>query len=184
MSEQWKPVVGFEGWYEVSDHGNVRSVPRVNAQGKRYKGRLLSPATVPRTGIRQVVLFRDGERTSSTVHKLVMNAFVGPAPEGQEIVHIDGNASNNRRDNLKWGYRSETSQIILKKGNHVHKRKERCPRGHLLEMPNLTAHSVGRGWRSCLSCHKTHKHVRDYTSDVFKIVSDLIYQDIMGEQDK
>jgi hypothetical protein len=182
LTEQWKPIPGFEGVYEVSDLGNVRSLARTNAQGKRYKGKLLTPATVPRTGIRQVVLFKDGARHSSTIHKLVLTAFVGPAPEGQEVVHIDGNASNNALTNIKWGFRSETSQGILKRGNHVHKRKERCPRGHLLEEGNLTAYSVRVGWRSCLACSKAHKSVRDYQSAEFKRVSDLIYKDLMGEQ--
>jgi hypothetical protein len=182
LTEQWKPIPGFEGVYEVSDLGNVRSLARTNAQGKRYKGKLLRVATVPRTKVRQVVLFKDGVRHSSTVHKLVLTTFVGPAPEGQEVVHLDGDSSNNALTNLKWGFRTETAQSLVRRGTHVHTRKERCPRGHLLEEGNLTAFSKSKGWRSCLACSKAHKSVRDYQSVEFKRVSDLIYKDLMGEQ--
>lgn len=182
--EQWRAIAGYEGSYEISDHGNVRSLPRKGGDGKNYKGRVLKPSTTARSRIRQIILFKDGERYSSTIHKLVLHTFVGEPKPGEEAIHNDGDAANNHVSNLQWGTSVDNAQAIIARGNNIHRRKERCPRGHLLELPNLTAYSIRQNWRSCLSCSKAHRSVKDYKSEAFKVVSDLIYRDIMGEQDQ
>src|SRR4051812_32028619 len=98
--EQWRPVVGFEGFYEVSDHGRVRSLPRkmVDSRGRNrsFRGRILSPARQPRDGRLWVYLSVEGVVTFHYVHTLVLQAFVGPRPPGLWGLHTDGDAANNR----------------------------------------------------------------------------------------
>ena len=117
MSERWLGVPGYEGRYAVSDQGRVKSLDcvlyRPHANGSmvavRKKGVLLRPATTP-SGHQQVMLGRGGAN-KWLVHQLVMLAFVGPCPEGMEILHIDSNPANNRPRNLKYGTRSENMKM-------------------------------------------------------------------------
>jgi hypothetical protein len=105
MNQQiWKPVVGYEGLYEVSDQGRVRSIEHQTKLGPRG-GRVLSRATEKRLGYVKVNLYRDGKARSVRVHCLVLEAFRGSCPEGMEGCHDNGNRSDNRLDNLRWDTR-------------------------------------------------------------------------------
>lgn len=106
--EEWRPVAGFEGLYEVSDHGRVRSVRAGNHVNKRLQGKVLKERT-NKVGYPVVSLYRGGKATRKerTVHRLVLEAFVGPAPDGCEVLHGDGTKINNHLSNLRWGTRSE-----------------------------------------------------------------------------
>jgi hypothetical protein len=95
--EVWKLIPGYDGKYEVSDQGRVRSYRRSDA------GHILSPGRMP-GGHMSVAL---GRKNSQCVHKLVLLAFVGPAPERHECLHINGIPDDNRLTNLRWGTRSE-----------------------------------------------------------------------------
>jgi hypothetical protein len=109
--EIWKSVGNFEGLYEISSEGRVRSLDRIVDEAKtdRYqdgrcfvrKGKLLKPAMRP-NGYLFIGLYSDGHRSLISIHKLVMDAFVGPVPDGMERCHNDGNAQNNRLSNLRY----------------------------------------------------------------------------------
>lgn len=113
-SENWIPVVGFEGFYEVSDLGGVRSVTREVTQlgphgetvVRRINSRPLKPTPVD-NGYSRVTLKAAAlgiKLRYCYVHRLVLEAFVGPCPEGQQVRHFpDGTRSNNRLSNLSWG---------------------------------------------------------------------------------
>jgi predicted XRE-type DNA-binding protein len=113
-AERWLPVVGYEGSYEVSDTGRVRSLDRSWWQASRHgtlyehfkKGRVLRPGPAT-AGHMTVVLGRGNTRL---VHHLVLEAFVGPRPDGTEARHGDGNEKNNRLDNLQWDTRGNNSR--------------------------------------------------------------------------
>jgi DNA-binding transcriptional regulator YiaG len=93
MSEvTWKPVVGFEGLYEVSDIGDVR---------KAKTGRMLKPV-VTRKGYRQVTLSRNGVQRTALIHALIAEAFLGPRPDDHGVYHRDGDKVNDRADNLHY----------------------------------------------------------------------------------
>lgn len=102
-SEEWKSVVGYEGFYEVSSFGNVRSIPRSvghNFGGlKKLSGTLLEISYLP-GGYAIVSLSKDGVVSKGRVNRLVLQAFRG----GNEphACHEDNNPSNNRLDNLRW----------------------------------------------------------------------------------
>jgi hypothetical protein len=113
-SETWKPVPGFEGRYEVSDFGRVRSLDRVTmrrfidgtVRGLPVHGRIrVSHAKA--SGHMALVL---GKKTRRYVHDLVLRAFIGPPPVGCECRHLNGNPADNRLVNLAWGTRGRNVQ--------------------------------------------------------------------------
>lgn len=156
--EHWKPVVGFEGLYEVSDHGRVRSLDRMTARGLR-KGQMMKPFALD-TGHLRVRLSRDGRGSGPLVHRLVLEAFVGPCPDGQEGCHSDGNPENNHVGNLRWATRSENQLDSVRHGTHQWARRTHCPRGHDLEHPNLVPSEYVKGTRSCLACSRAKSIAR------------------------
>ncbi len=119
--EKWRPVVGHEGEYEVSDQGRVRSLSRTwwqkNAHGGIHQrtmvGRVLK-LTVQRFGYHKATI---GRNNSRFVHQLVLEAFVGPRPEGQECRHLNGVPTDNRPDNLAWGSHSQNNRDKKWHGN-------------------------------------------------------------------
>ena len=107
MNELWLPVVGYEGFYEVSNQGRVRSLDREvrhsSGTGTRlWRGRILKQ--IPSTnGYRQVGCCREGKQRMERVHRLACIAFHGPCPSSDHNVdHIDENKQNNRANNLRW----------------------------------------------------------------------------------
>lgn len=108
MSERWKAVVGFEGYYEVSSLGRVRSVSRtmwrLNRWGdiapQRLHGRILRPSWARK--YLYLPLKKDGVQYGRAVHRLVLESFVGLRPAGKQAAHGDGNSANNRLTNLSW----------------------------------------------------------------------------------
>lgn len=104
VSEEWRPVVGWEGYYEVSDLGRVRSVTRqvrCRAGTRLHPGRVLRLKKHP-FGYGMCALSMDGAVTDRLVHHMVLEAFVGPRPAGLNGLHNDGDPSNSRLTNLRW----------------------------------------------------------------------------------
>jgi hypothetical protein len=135
--EEWRPVVGFEREYEVSNLGRVRSVDRVKVYkridqysgrtltvSRLHKGRHLRPGRKP-SGHLSVAL---GKGNSRDVHVIVLEAFVGPKPEGEEGRHYDDDPSNNVTNNLLWGTRSENLFDAIRNGKRTYRRKDDHPR--------------------------------------------------------
>lgn len=100
----WKVIPGTEGLYEVSTCGAVRRNNKVLKQGYNHKG-------YPR-----VYLSIRNKQTTVLVHKLVLLAFVGPAPDGHETLHKNNIKTDNRLCNLRWGTRSENIQQTYDEG--------------------------------------------------------------------
>jgi hypothetical protein len=118
VSEQWLPVVGFEGAYEVSDRGRVRSLERVVASGRytrRVSPRLLSPTRNP-NGRLYIDLNVNGVPDRRWVHHLVLEAFVGPRPPGMEACHWNDVGHDNRSENLRWDTHSENMRDAYRNG--------------------------------------------------------------------
>ena len=100
-SEIWKDVAEYEGFYKVSNKGNIHSVERRNSRGYRLGGRILKPKYDGK-GYPQVNLHKNGKSKTTTVHRLVAEAFI-PNPKGfLEVNHKDENKSNNESSNLEW----------------------------------------------------------------------------------
>lgn len=103
--EVWKEVVGFDK-YHISNLGNVKSFARSK------EGRLLKPGLAS-NGYYTVALGRNNTRT---IHSLIAEAFIGPKPENQEVMHIDGNRQNSVLSNLKYGTRTENILDAMEQG--------------------------------------------------------------------
>lgn len=99
--EIWRDVKGFEGYYEISNMGNVKSKDRVDSSGNRRKGRILKPE-VTKKGRCLVKLSKDGKAKKYQVHILVAKHFVDNPYFYDTVNHIDENTLNNRADNLEW----------------------------------------------------------------------------------
>jgi len=101
--ECWKPVAGYESRYLVSSFGNVK--------GLRYNSLLRLQRN--EKGYLNIALWCNDAVKVMRVHRLVLEAFVGPCPQGHEGAHLDGNPGNNHLENLAWVTRAE---------NHSHKK--------------------------------------------------------------
>lgn len=115
--EEWRPVVGYEGSYEVSSHGGVRSVDRyVYQRGNRWGGttkkrlrgkHLVQSNCCGTPGPLKVCLYKNGSGKNRTVHKLVADAYLGSCPDGlTDCCHNDGDNHNNVAWNLRWDTRA------------------------------------------------------------------------------
>lgn len=153
MVEEWRPVLGWEGSYEVSDRGRVRSVTRTKtfADGttRTYKGRIRRDGKHGSQGHRGVTLWRDGRVTMRTVHSLVLEAFVCPRPEGMHACHSDGNPTNNTVGNLRWDTPSANQWDNVRNGTHHNGTKTHCKRGHPFDETNTLVRVGGRECRTC-----------------------------------
>lgn len=155
--EVWKPVVGLEGAYEVSDQGRVRSVRRVVRSGQRGGTREVAPQilSTPKgsAGYRQVTL----RRKTHLVHSLVMAAFVGPRPVGMETCHNNGDPDDNRLANLRYDTISENRLDIVRHGRSQAANRTACPKGHPYDEQNTGS---SQGNRRCLTCHRERERIR------------------------
>lgn len=142
-AERWAPFPDFEGLYEISDLGRVRSLHRRNFMG------LLS-ATDDSQGYPVICLNRQGKRHAKTIHRAVCRAFHGePRPLHREVAHLNGDRPDPRARNLKWCSKGE---------NHFHKRLHGTllrgsshPRSKLTEEDVIAIRSASNGDRIAIS---------------------------------
>lgn len=128
--EEWKPVVGYEGLYEVSDWGNVRSLdvylPSKGGSLALRRGRQLKQY-LDKDGYCRVGIHKGGKESTVGVHQLVALAFI-PNPENLPIIdHINGIRNDNRVENLRWftvKLNNSTEQAKHKKSLAAFKRKD------------------------------------------------------------
>lgn len=131
MSEVWKPIPEWEGLYEASSMGRIRSLSRVSPYENRWgtitlrkhKGRVLNPGYARRTGYWIVVLNGEGRKETKAVHVAVCEAFHGLRPDGLDVAHENGDKSDNRAENLSYKTRKENLADQLRHGTRLHGEK-------------------------------------------------------------
>jgi hypothetical protein len=109
MEEIWLPVKDYEGYYEVSNLGRIKSLARIVINTGRILKEKYNALHLKRGGYHSVLLSKDTVKSTTSLHRLVANAFL-PNPDNKKVVnHIDGNKLNNRVDNLEWTSHRENS---------------------------------------------------------------------------
>lgn len=186
QAEIWKPIPGWEGYYEVSDRGHVRSALRVAIRGngapQTIRPRVLKAFSTATLHL-YVKLYRDGEGAPAGVHRLVMAAFVGPCPDGMEVCHSNGDPSDNRLSNLRYGTRSDNIRDSVMHGTNHWANKTHCPRGHELVDLNLVPSMIRRGSRTCLACSRAQSYIKHHPEKRCKMkeISDSYHAAILEE---
>lgn len=181
MAEIWKPVVGHEDRYEVSDHGNVRSLGWIGkdtlGRVRTYTGGQMTP-TKASHGYPVVDLKSPSGRSKRMVHHLVLEAFRGPRPAGQEACHGNGDRGDARLANLRWDTHSANVIDAVAHGTHGLARRTHCPYGHPLLAPNLVASNASRGGRTCLACSRARAYAGYHGIDVTQELRDSYFQQV------
>lgn len=143
-TEEWRPVPGFEGQYEISSHARFRSV---------RTGHILSQWTHYR-GHKRITLRANGKSRMVQTHRAMYEAFIGPIPDGWVVRHVNDVPGDNRLENLKVGtYQDNTNDMLSNRGHFLWSKKT-CPRNHPLIEGNLVPGQLKRGYRSCLACDR------------------------------
>lgn len=148
--EIWRPVVGYEGLYDVSSLGRVKSLERLSLSGKHIRERILKPLST--AGYPGVTLHRERIQTRHYVHRLVAAAFLGPCPEGQEVRHKDGGRDYPGLSNLEYGTHTENMQDMIRHGRSYWRNRTHCGNGHEFTRENTIIRSDVRGARRCREC--------------------------------
>lgn len=160
---EWRPVVGYEGVYEVSNDGQVKRVaggqgarPGIRKQGRHPNGYM------------QIALSMNNRTATKKVHRLVAEAFIGPCPEGMELCHNNDDPGDNRVENLRWD--THKANCVDRANNGKPKKSPKlsavCKNGLHPMTPENVRHE-GR-WRICLACRaaKNKRHAKGYDPSV------------------
>ena len=117
VMERWKPVPGYEGLYDVSDQGRVRSWHKGGSErdSLRKTSKILSDG---RSRYVLVGLSKNGIKNTMLVHRLALEVFVGPCPPGMECCHNNGDKHDNRIENLRWDTRSANMLDAVEHDGH------------------------------------------------------------------
>lgn len=125
-AEVWRDILEYVGLYRISDRGRVMSLPRRN---KNTNGSWITKPKILMGSRGQYghtfVSLRNpstpGLKRSVLIHRLVLEMFIGPCPDGMECRHLDGNPLNNRLDNLRWGTHLENMEDRRRHGSLIGK---------------------------------------------------------------
>ena len=115
MKETFKDIPGYEGLYQVSNKGSVRSLDRTSSYGRKLKGKTLRGG-INSKGYKVVGLCKEGKQSTLTLHSLVAEVFIGPRPEGLVCDHIDEVKTNNDISNLRYITKRENISRSIRGG--------------------------------------------------------------------
>lgn len=127
-NEIWKDIKDYEGYYQISNMGRVKSLKRIiphRINGEYHIPEKILKHNIVAFGYHQVSLRKMNKRKLKYVHVLVMETFVGDKPEGYEVNHIDEDKSNNRLDNLEYLTRKENNNY----GTRIERHKKKAING-------------------------------------------------------
>ena len=121
--EVWLDVIGYVGFYQISNLGRIWSVPRLDCRRVPRGGHLLKTWVCKSTGYLKCSLRANGKFEPSCVHWIVAAAFLGPRPEGQEVCHEDGVRNHCELLNLHYGTRLENNHVKIAHGTMLYGEK-------------------------------------------------------------
>ena len=169
MKERWVNLFGWEGFYEISDAGSVRSLVRIGVTpiGERsYGGKSVNPI-LRNTGYLVVNLTKKGKRTQQLVHRLVLLSFKGEPDDGNKACHCNGIRTDNRLINLRWDTPKANSMDMVRHGksckgekNGAAKATDEIVRG--IRSSNLTIRSLSIKYLLSETTVSNIKHMRTW----------------------
>lgn len=151
--EVWKPVVGWEDFYEISSLGRLRRLrsEKPNRVGKVLKG------TLDDYGYRKYHLRAEGRSLTRSAHRLVAEAHI-PNPDGLPLVlHGPNRQGDNSIGNLRWGTNSDNMRDRRRDGTDYELNKTHCPKGHEYTPENTYWADASRTSRKCKTCHNSRR---------------------------
>ena len=173
--EIWKDIKGYEGLYQVSSYGRIKSLARTTSQNKRLPERL-RVLSVDKYGYMCVNLSKDGKVKLLKVHRLVCEAFIENPDRKPQVNHIDGNKGNNHVENLEWCTGSENIihafETGLKEGFHISKYGEKNSR---CKVSDQEAEEIRR-------LHHDEKITYSRIAERFQISPHQVSRIVRGEQ--
>lgn len=173
MKEIWKDIKGYEGLYQISNLGNVKSLERYkqNHGVTQLVGEKIKSTRLLSSGYLVTDLYKDNKSKTAKIHRLVAETFI-PNPNSKETVnHIDGNKLNNRVDNLEWATHREQNEHFYKTGL---KSKESINKT-IQSMIKSTSKQV-----QCLNTNKVYSSIHEASKDT-KISNTLISRCCKGK---
>lgn len=159
QDEVYRPVVGYETRYLISNYGNIVTLDN------RMRGRKLT-IKVSGNGYSMVSLYKEGVCNSTTIHRLVAQAFI-PLVDGKGVVnHKDGNKLNNYVENLEWCTQSENRIHAISTGLSVPNTEAFIEAGYVVSCKPVLIEETGEVFESCAECDRTKGYSREYTSHI------------------
>ena len=117
MEEVWKDIEGYEGLYQVSNLGRVKSLSRIDSLGRKYKEKMLRQSNS--RGYLHICLSKDNNRKGYQTHRLVAQAFVSNPKNKPQVNHIDEDKTNNQANNLNWMTSKENNDWGTRKSRAI-----------------------------------------------------------------
>lgn len=133
--EEWKTIKDFPN-YQVSNMGRIRSIDRIDSRGYYQKGKLLRPYKRLKDGYLKINLYNKNTIHTKYVHRIVLETFKCNTINNMECCHNNGNRSDNKIKNLRWGTHKENSLDVIKHGTQYY------PSGSKHGMSKLTESQV------------------------------------------
>lgn len=158
-TEEWRDIKDYEGLYQISNYGRVRSLTRTDSLGRIWKGKIRT-AWFPKGKDKHypsIMLSKNSKKTRRELHRLVLEAFVGPCPDGLEGCHQDGDKKNNKLDNLRWDTRQGNFEDNISNGTRMYgHRNPQC------KLPLTTVLQI-------IETYATGKYSQKQVGDMFNI---------------
>lgn len=174
--EEWRQIPRFEGYYEVSTLGRVRSVTRTftcrDGRVKTYRGRVLKPQFRSNTGYLMVALSKDGVVEDWYIHRLVLTTFRGDPQPGEEGCHGNDIRTDNRLENLRWDTHHANVHDAISRNRMRNHNVERthCRRGHPFDEASFDRWDSRR---SCKVCKRMKERERYHASKAHLIHTEV-----------
>jgi hypothetical protein len=161
-NEEWRDIKTYEGIYQVSNKGRIRSLDRYGKRTentiRKLKGRILKPFPV-QAGYLSVYLCNEYGKKSFKVHRLVATAFLSNPKQKNEVNHKDGNRQNNEADNLEWVTKSENQlhsfRVLHRTPIMLGKFNEMCPNSKPVNQYSKNGELI-KTWPSTMEVERTH----------------------------
>ena len=119
METEWKPLVGYEGVYEVSNKGDVRRISKWNGHGKYIPCKNVLHSILKNDGYVYVTLQKNGMKSNHYIHRLVAKAFIENPNKYDFVNHLDYDRANNKVENLEWCTAQQNTSYSAKNMRHA-----------------------------------------------------------------